>query len=400
VEMPTSYTLQWSTAQSFATVAGSQTFPANGTHTNVWLLNSGQNPTLTNSSVYYFRAYGTSAGTAASTYSNVYGPVTIGAPAPAGGVTVSGFVSFPGTATGPLYAGFYDENSSNFYGEYIPNPVSGQAYSVQVPPASDYLFVGVLDQNNNGVIDAGDLQNINSNVVTVISGPTSNENLTLPSTNASALVTTANVQSISSGVSSQTYLVAFDVGGVVKLPVSVTLTSGPNVISPIDIAVCGGPGSSCGQSFQIYFFLNTTTPTVGDTYTFNVAYSDGTTGTLTAAVTGVLSNFVTNISPQTGTGSSTTPTFSWTDPVNASNYTYRFSLCCYNSSDIWDIPGQNSSSNGFSSSIASIVWSTDPTGGGSAPSISSLSPSTSYTWSIQLQDSNGNSAQTTVNYQP
>ena len=119
-----------------------------------------------------------------------------------------------------------------------------------------------------------------------------------------------------------------------------------------------------------------------------------------AVVSGVLSAFPTSLSPQTGTSVSVQPTFTWVDPANAGSYTYQFSLCCSNNSDIWDIPGQNSNANGFSSSITSIPWGTDPTGGGSTPVPTSLTLNTNYTWQITLQDSNGNSAATQVQYQP
>jgi hypothetical protein len=56
--------------------------------------------------------------------------------------------------------------------------------------------------------------------------------------------------------------------------------------------------------------------------------------------------------------------------------------------------------NGFSNAITSLTWGVDPTGGGSTPTLSSLSTSTTYNWQIQLQDSNGNSATTQVQYQP
>jgi hypothetical protein len=210
-------------------------------------------------------------------------------------------------------------------------------------------------------------------------------------------VTTQNYNSIYPGGSGQGYNLNFQISGIVKQPVAVTLTSGPNLINPVDIATCS---SSCGNGSQINFSLGTTAPNIGDTYTFSVIYSDLTTGTVTASVTGVLNAFATGLSPQTGTGTSVTPTFSWSDPANASNYSYTFSLCCSNGTDIWDIPGQNSNANGFSSSISSIPWNTDPTGGGSAPSVSSLTLGTVYTWSIQVQDSNGNSASTQVQYQP
>jgi hypothetical protein len=213
-------------------------------------------------------------------------------------------------------------------------------------------------------------------------------------------VTTQNYQSIVSGVTNQTYNLSYQINGQIKQPVAVTLISGPNVINPVDIGVCGGPGSTCGQGFQAYFGIGTTAPIVGDTYTFNVTYSDGTPGTITAAVSAILNAFPTSLAPQTGTSSSTTPTFTWTDPVNASNYTYQFYLSGANNTSIWQIPGSNSNSNGFTSSTTSITWGTDPTGGGSTPSIGSLSTSTVYTWSIQVSDSLGNSAQTQVQYQP
>jgi hypothetical protein len=66
VETPTSYTLQWSITSTFTAIAGSQTFAANGKHTDIWLVNG-----LTDGSVYYFRAYGSSAGTAVGPYSAV-----------------------------------------------------------------------------------------------------------------------------------------------------------------------------------------------------------------------------------------------------------------------------------------------------------------------------------------
>ena len=189
---------------------------------------------------------------------------------------------------------------------------------------------------------------------------------------------------------------------LIKQPVTVTLASGPNVVSPVDIGLCaaGRRQQLRQQGFQINFNIGTTAPNVGDTYTFNVTYSDTSTGTLTPSVSAVLSAFATSLAPQTGTSTSTTPTFTWNDPANASNYIYSFRICCSSNSDIWDIPGNNSNSNGFSSSITSITWGTDPTGGGSTPSISSLVLGANYSWQIQVQDSNGNSAVTQVSYQP
>jgi Chitobiase/beta-hexosaminidase C-terminal domain/SdrD B-like domain len=394
IEQPTSYTLQWSTDPAFGFITGTKTFAANGTKADAWFFTG-----LTNGTNLYFRASGSSAGTAVGPYSSIYGPVLIGAPT--GGNTVTGSVSFSQTPTGPLYMGFLSQTNNNFYAEYFPSPASAQAYSIQVP-SDTYNFFAILDQNGDGLIDAGDIQDATDNGATnnqstVISGPTSNQNLTLPSANGIATVQTQYYNSISPSGSSQGYGLNFKIAGLVKPIVAITLTSGPNLINPVDIAACA---SGCGNGSQIYFSLGTTAPNVGDSYTFSVTYSDGTTATLTATVTAVLNAFATSLAPQTGTSTSVTPTFSWTDPANSGNYIYSFSLCCSNNSDIWDIPGQNSNANGFSNSISSIPWNTDPTGGGSTPSVGSLTLGTVYTWTVQVQDSNGNSDSTQVQYQP
>ena len=396
LEMATYYTFQWSTSSTFATIAGSKRFFANGTHSNVWFLHG-----LTNGSLYYFRVYGTSAGTLQGPYSAVVGPVLITAPTV--GNTVTGSVSFAGLPGGPLYVGFYDQGTAAFYGQYFSSPISPQTFTIQVPSGSDYLFVGVVDQNNDGAINANDITNTGngtSQPITVISGNTSNENLTLPSADGIASVTTQNFESISPGGNSQNYNINFQVNGLIKQPVAASLVSGPNLITPVDIAICGGPGSSCNQGFQISFNLYGTSPAVGDNYVFNVAYSDGTTGALIASVTGVLNSFASNLAPQTGTSSSVTSTFSWTDPLNASSFTYQFYMNDSNSKAIWQIPTTNSTSNGFGSSITSIPWGTDPTGGASAPTVASLTPGAIYTWQITVQDNNGNTTVSQVQYQP
>jgi hypothetical protein len=423
VEGATSYTLQWSTSSTFATgtIAGSQTFPANGTN-GAWVLNNANTTTctncntLTNGTSYYFRAYGTAAGVNGP-YSTITPAATIGAPT--GGVTVSGTVNFTGTPTGPLYVGFLDLTTQNFYAEYIPTPVSGGGYIVHVPIGSNYAFFGIIDQNNDGIIDAGDIQNTNNNNGgTVITSSTTVEDLTLPPGGAIATVLTQDnqyIQSISAGGTSQNYNLTFEVNSGSKLPVSVTLEPSTNAdganafITPMDIATCAYNNSNCNNSngFQISANLGSTSPTAGDTYTFDIVYSDGTPGTLTATVSAVLTSFATNLTPNCTAGctsTSTTPTFAWTYPSNPTNYTYQFHL--YEPNTIWQIPGNNSNSNGFPSSQipmpAGLVWDTagDSADGNSPVSIPSLATTTNYSWQITVTDINGNQATTQVNYQP
>ena len=400
-ELPISYTLQWSASADFSSPS-SYSFKAGGADgTGVWFLNNGTNGmtgTFANGTPYYFRARGVSpTGNGPWTvYGGATTPTAVTPNAPTGGNVLSGAVTFSGTATGPLMVGVFDQDSGHAYATRIANPVSPQKYTVQVPTGSNYFFFVILDQNNDGMIDSGDMSNTgNNNTTTAISGDTTLD-LTLSTANSTAKVTTQHWQQITPGGTSSGYSLNFEVRQGIKLPVAVQLISGPNIIHPIDLAKC----VSCGSNqFQYYASIGSSTPVVGDTYTFQVSYADGSPETVQAGVTAALNAFATNLAPITGSSNSTTPTFTWTDPANASNYSYQFWISG-NNGNIWQIPGNNSNSDGFSSSITSITWGTDPTGGGSLPSVGSLTPGTNYVWQIQVRDSDGNSTQTQVSYQP
>ena len=396
IEMPASYTVGWSTSQSCSSFAGTKSFPATGQN-NPWIVTG-----LTTGQTYYFCAKGV-AGSSTGPWSSPSSGVLIESPSATGNYLVSGSVTFTTPATGPLYVGFYDQNSGNVYVDAIASPKSPQAYSVYVPAGSNYYFFGVIDQANSGLLSApGQISNTNSNnaASVAISGTTPNENLTLPTVNSTASVQTQAQEQINSGSPSSTnYSIGFKVNSSFKLPVAVELASGPTgAVMPADIANGTFNGSHGGQ-FSYWTNLNGATPKVGDSYTLNVTYSDGTLDVMTVKVSAVLDDaFATNLLPQ-GNGVSVQPNFSWTDPNNASNYTYQFWLCCGPNGTIWQIPGNNSNSNGFSSAYTSIKWGTDPTGSGNLPNVSSLNGSTYYSWQIQATDINGNSAQVGVNFQ-
>jgi hypothetical protein len=396
IEMPASYTVQWSTTSSFTSIVGSKSFPATGNN-NPWIVNG-----LTNGQILYFRAQGV-AGSSTSSWSSPSSAMTIGAPT--AGNTVSGTVSFSETATGPLYVGFYNQSTGAVYVDVVGSktspPKSPASYTVQVPTGSDYFFVGILDQNNSGLLTGpGQVTNTNGNnqAPVSITGNMTNEDLTLPSGNSTATVQTQAWEQINSNGTNTYYNIGFNVNGLVKLPVAVELATGPalGVVIPADIASGGFYGNS--DQFSYWANLNGATPQVGDTYTLNVTYSDGTSEVLTVTVTAVLNAFATNLSPQ-GSGVSMTPNFGWTDPQNASSYTYQFQLWDQNGNSIWQIPSNNSNSNGFSSSITSITWGVDPTGSGDLPNVSSLNGSSNYNWQITAKDVNGNSAGVQVTFQ-
>ena len=404
VELASSYTLEWSVTAGFTAIAGQTSFAAAGANgSGVWFVNIGNVTGLSAGGTYYFRAQGV-AGSSTSAWSSTMGPVTIAAPT--GGVTVTGTVNFTGTATGPLYAGFYNQTTNTVYaavvGSQASPPTSGATYTVDVPPGSNYVNFGVVDQNNDGMVDPGDINDVsggNQSSVTIPSGgPVTEPPLTLPGGNSSATMTTQKQVTTNQNGTYTSYSVDFSVTGVVKLPVAAALVSAtnPDIVFPVDIGEC----SNCGKGqFSYYSSLTGYTPTVGDSYGLKITYSDGTQETLPVAVSTVPSASATNLSPNLTTSNvSLTPTFTWTDPANAGNYSYSFTLWDSNGNQIWQIPGNNSNSQGFSSSITSITWGTDPTGNGSTPTVPSLNSSETYMWQIQVNDSSDNQSQTQVSF--
>jgi hypothetical protein len=417
VEAATSYDVQWSTSSTFATGNVIHNFKAVGQGSNVWILNNGTagvtgNP-LTNGQTYYFEARARNSAGAASGWT-VYGgstPVGITIGASTTGNEVQGTVTIPAgvTATGPLYVGYYNQSTNTVYGTRIASPSGSNPFTVYVPTDSsnDYVFFEILDQNNDGLIDAGDVANVRQQSLNpiAITGPLTGQNLTVGTSNSTAQVGTQYYQL---GVNNPTtgYNLNFDVREANKLPVAVTLLSGPNIINPVDISnYCQGCGST---QFQYYVPLNGNTPNVGDAYTLKVTYSDSSsdTETLTPAVTGwngttalVGANDVaTSLLPNDQ--ESLRPTFTWNVPAVDSNDTFSYYLFDANNNIVWQIPGQNSSSNGLPSSVTSLNWGIDPTDpNNDLTSGFTLTDQAFYSWQLNALDAYGNQALTSVTFQ-
>jgi hypothetical protein len=433
----------------FATLAGSHTFYGMGAHGGtVWILNNtvtgASNFTSGQSYCFQARSFNTLATTQHPTGWSNYNvdslgnvvPVTIVANGAAlctsNCTTVSGTVTIPSGVTpvsgAPLYVGFYQQSASSngpptalYATEISPGSGGAKSYSITIPSGSNYYIFGILDQNNDGQIDAGDVTDTNNNnnaPAVTLSGSTMtvNDN-SLPATNS---VATVQTQYSTCGTNCSSYNLNLQVRQGNKLPVAVTLYSGPNLLNPVDMGQCSGCGT---VQFQYSASLAGGVPTLTDTYKFTVTYSDGSVdqgsaGTINGKVTAFGSTLAvvdandlpTNLLPSGTSSTSTTPNFTWTFPANPSNYTYSFYLSqntgCSGNCTIWQIPGQNSNSNGFTyaqtqtgATTGQITWGTDPTGGGSSPS-GPLISGDQYSWSISVQDTNGNQAQASVNYLP
>lgn len=417
VEEFTSYNVQWSTTSTGFGSADSASFQAVGKTSQVWILNDaikGISGSFTNGTAYYFRVRGNNpAGSGPWSYwagpsnsctsSSCATTVTIGAAgASSGWNEVTGTVTIPSSVTinagAVLYTGFYDQSTNTAYATAITSPTTASAnsYTVYVPSGSNYIQFGILDQNDDGLIDAGDVDNVtgNNSAAVTVSGPLTGQDLTLPGADSQTRVTTSYFQSSSMSY----YSLNLQVGEGVDLPVAVTLASGPNVLQPVDMSdACQG----CGSLQFDYFATTGTTPKVGDAYTFDVTYAENPSspGTATAAVSAVLGTgqLATSLTPgPASTTVSTTPTFAWTYPANAGSYVYQFYLQDSNGNTIWSIPGQNSNANGFTSTQipmpGGLVYGTDPTDSTNTPTLSALAAGTQYQWQITTIDSNGNQA--------
>lgn len=358
-EIATSYKIDY--GATISTSDGSVSFAAQGDRSNFYVLSG-----LTDGAALYFKMTAL-VGTTESAPS-VSGPVTIGNSTV--GATVSGAVTFPGAATGPMMVGLY--NTAGVYFTRIASPASPQDYNIAgVPPGGSYLPFAVIDMNSNGVIDSGDIGNTNGigGLITVAGNSTGND-IALSSSNATASVNTDH----GFDGTSDSYQLILGVNDGTKHAVAVTLVSGPNVAVPFDMGA------------NRWIGLGSTIPSTGDSYMFKVTYLDGTTENISGSVTGVLSTFATAtnlVVTTTGLYSPSVPLFTWAAPSSPPPfYIYRLSLASLGGDVIWDYPQDI----GLPSSTLSAAFNVD--GKASAATLAAGS----YFWQVRVMDANGNSA--------
>ena len=382
IEIATAYKVYYGTDVNATNGVGSpKTFVAQGTHQDVLFFGG-----LTNGATNFKMT--SLVGATESAPTAVFGPVTIGATT--GARTISGSVTFPGTATGPLYVGVFGGSSGNsVYVERIPTPASSPvAYSISGVPDGTYQNFAILDQNQDGEINIGDLDNVNGNntpTVTVSGSNVTGADLDLTSDNVPAIpmVSTSFQQG-----NPNPYSLNLRIQWGLKRPVAMTLISGPNVAVPFDMGV------DEHQSIQTPNFL--TAPQVGDTYQFQILFSDATTQTLSASVSAVFgaSNVAQSLAVNTSLPNSTTvPLFSWSAPA-VHPTTYYYGICVFNQNGAslnWCDFGNNGP--GIPSSQTSDVFNSD--GSASSPNLTS---GTTYDWNVFVQDANQNTAQTSSTY--
>ncbi len=326
--------------------------------------------------IYYYKI-SSLFGTTESAVSAVVGPITIGALA--GANTISGTVTFPGAATGPLYVGLYSSSTKSYYFTRIAGPTSPQPYSIAGVPSGDYQVFADIDMNNNGVVnDGGDISNMNGPLLTVAISGNTMVNQTLSGINSAARVMT--VHQVSGA--NHSYGLEMEVDRERRRPVAVTLVSGPNVAVPAD-AGQNSWGFDLSSS-------NTATPSAGDAYVFKVIYSDGTSEMVTGAVTAVLDSFAQNLAPTSSGSGVTTPTFTWNGPASPPAY-YAYSITLNGNDATWFYPQGDR----MPSTQNSVLYNID-----GRASKTSLTPGVTYNWAIIVEDGFRNKATQWVTYTP
>jgi hypothetical protein len=256
----------------------------------------------------------------------------------------------------------------------IPTPADPQAYVVAGVPDGTYQIGAMLDLYGDGSqnlsTDLGDA----GPTVTVSGSSVVAPALSIFSGNAFASVTTEHHVG---GGSTDEYDVSVKVTRSLKQPVLATLCSGPHATTPSDLGINGNDQNG---SLEAYWNQGATLPVVGDTYTLQVSYSDGTVEILSPAVTGVLAGVPTLIAP-VGT-SGLLPTFSWSLP-NGLPTSYVEEIQVFPSMAngwIWDAYG-------LPMNQTSILYNAD-----SSAAQSALTAGTTYSWHLSIQDSAGNRA--------
>ncbi len=308
---------------------------------------------------------------------------TVGASS--GSNTISGAVTFPVSASGPMYVGISSQNSTFF--QVIDKPASPQSYSISGVPRGTYVIFAIIDMDNDGVIDTGDLSKTTSNpsgsnTILSVGGDMTGVNETLLASNVLARVTTLHAGS-SSSAQQDVYGMQFEVGGNLKLPIRVELSPGRNIAGPTDM--------SGAYNYYHLFYRVKAKPNMGDSYSFSISYSDGTSERVRVSVTGVLDSFAQNLAT-TGTDRSK-PTFSWSAPASPPpEYSYLIQVGQASIGREWSYPQD---ARGMPSSQTSVVYNADGTA-----SLTSLQSGTTYDWIIDVTDSNGNQAVYSSTYTP
>ncbi len=366
-ELATSYTVTWGTDVAASTGGGSETFNAQGQNTNVFFVDSAHGMA---NGTYYFKMTANARGVS-SAASAVYGPVTVAASS--GASTVSGAVTYTGTATGPLHVGVFNNATGAIYYQVIASPHSPQNYSVAGVPNGTYQNFAWIDQNNDGMIDTPDIANVGNGgngQAIIVSGSTTG-NITLAPSNVVGRLATI----YASDGTNNSYGANLNVQSGLKRVIGATLYSAPGTAVPFDLPA--------GKGNWVHLSGGSAAPSTSDIYAVRVYYSDGTSEDVNISPVAPIfgpSQLPTSLVVNTGAPyTRTVPQFQWGAPASPpASYEYFIYVNPATGGQVWNYPNNGS---GLPTTQLNVVFDVD----GSA-SQSALTTGTGYTWSVIVRD--------------
>lgn len=330
-ERATSYRISWGT-DAAATSGGTRVVPANGQ--GLAFLGG-----LANGSAVYVKL-AERVGGVESAPSPAVGPTTVG-PA-AGGATVSGVVTFPGVATGPLtvMVGPPPFVSGAVKGVQLASPMSPQAFSITGVPDGPAMLFALLDQDGDGIAGPGDLASFRWDTGSITGVPFTPGFTVAGATSADLALSGrgARVHLITQGLESPSftgYGAFMYVLGEARVPVEAVLFEGAHADVPLDLAY--QPIYQAG--FQTGFYATSAAldlpPVPGTTYRIGVTYADGTVEDLEGVVERAL-DFPTALAVDTAAPNSpANPRLSWGPPALAPGGTWGTTLLV---EGLWSYP--------------------------------------------------------------
>jgi hypothetical protein len=292
-------------------------------------------------------------------------------------------VTFPVTASGPLFVGVFDQNAGVMRSVRVASPTSPAAFTITGIPAGNYVHFAILDQDGDGAIDGGDVANVKSGGPqgTIAVSADMTHDLVLSGANGEARVSTQH-QIWQGQAGSDWYGIETEVRGQVKQPVRAVLYSAPGIAVPADVG-----GFHGGYAF--FADQGATRPTVGDAYRYKVWYSDGSTELLSGSVAVVLDTFATGLAVNSALPySKGQPMFTWTNPASPPAG-YGLQLSLWGDGASWYYPRNDPMPAGTTSVRYDVDGSATP---------SSLAAGVAYTWTVVIQDPARNQASVHASY--
>lgn len=353
------FRVEWSATSDFATLLGQYTIVDQPNPLLVL-------PALTNGQTYYLRVTSVVQGLEALSPTFTLAPVAASGPyAISGTLQLSGYTP---TAQARLYLLAYS-SSAGLRVVSQTNPGDGQPFSVPGVVDGDWRIYAFIDENNDGMIGAGDESRGERNnlPLTVSGADVGNVVVPIPALGAEIMLSTGY-----HNVDAQTlYNLRPRIKGQGRLPVNVAV-SGPQL--PLaDLAL--NEWSDLRLSLQV-----ATAPQIGDLYTFNIEYADGGTETLNDSVNALLTSPPRDLLPS-GTLTAPPQFFTWSAPAvpPVTPYGYHGSLAPVGGGMLWSFDN-------LPASVTTLAYEGAPLLNGD------------YTFSVSLIDYNDNISSQSITF--